>query len=369
MRVLQVLPALELGGVERGCVDLACALVRRGHDSFVVSAGGRLVAQLEREGSRHFELPIERKHVLGLLQIRALRRLLRDIQPDIVHVRSRWPAWLMRFARDRLPKAERPHLVSTAHGFYSVNRYSAIMTSACRVIAPSEVMRDYLLTNYPRLDPERIRVIHRGLNPDEFPPDTPPVDLAKHCPTPVLAQNPAVLVISGRLVRGKGQHLFIRLIGALRDSKPERPVLGIILGAGKAHYTEELRRLIERLNLGEHVHLMGTQSQVAAWYARADAVCSLSIRPETFGRTVAEALALSRPVIALAHGGVTEILKASFPEGLVPLQTDEDAQVAALAEKTRAVLEAAPRPQLAAAFYLDRQVERTLAVYRELINN
>ena len=369
MRILQVLPALELGGVERGCVDLAGALVRRGHDSFVVSAGGRLTAQLEREGSKHFELPIERKHVLGLLQIRALHKLLRSIRPDIVHVRSRWPAWLMHFARNRLPKHERPHLVSTAHGFYSVNRYSAVMTCAERVIAPSDRVRDYLLANYPQLEPERIRVIHRGLNPDEFPPDTPPIDLAQHCPAPLLAQNPAVLVISARLVRGKGQHLFIRLIGALRDSAPARPVLGIILGAGKAHYEEKLRQLIEHLNLSEHVHLAGTQDQVAAWYARADAVCSLSIRPETFGRTVAEALALNRPVIALAHGGVTEILEASFPEGLVPIQADENAQVAALAEKTRAILQSAPRPRLAAEFYLDRQVEKTLAVYQELIDS
>ena len=368
MRILQALPALELGGVERGCVDLAGALVRRGHESMVVSAGGRLAEQLEREGSRHFTLPIARKHLRGLWQIRALRRLLQTTRPDIVHVRSRWPAWLMWFAVRQLPEAERPHVVSTAHGFYSVNRYSAVMTDAERVIAPSNHVRDYLLTHYPRLPAERVRVIYRGLNPAEFPPSTPPMPLEQHCPAPLLAQNPVVLVISARLVRGKGQLLFIRLIAALRDTRPARPVLGVILGSGKAHYKADLQQQIARLGLGDHVQLVGAQSAVAAWYARADVVYSLSIRPETFGRTVAEALALRRPVIALAHGGVTEILEASFPQGLVPVLADEDAQIAALVEKTQAILRAAPRPQLAAPFYLDEQVERVLAVYRELVS-
>lgn len=130
MKVMQLLPELNSGGVERGTLEIARALVAQGHTSLVVSNGGRMVNQLEAEGSTHLKLAIHKKSLSSLWQIRPLRQLIMQHQPDIVHVRSRVPAWLTHFSLKGIPAEKRPHLISTVHGFYSVNRYSQIMTQA-----------------------------------------------------------------------------------------------------------------------------------------------------------------------------------------------------------------------------------------------
>ncbi|MEO6698002.1 MAG: glycosyltransferase, partial [Paraperlucidibaca sp.] len=134
MRVLQMLPALDSGGVERGTLEIGRALVEAGHESYVMSAGGRLVAQLEREGSQHITRPIHRKSFASLLQILPLRRLLRELKPDIVHARSRIPAWIAWLALRGMDPATRPRFVTTVHGLNSVSPYSAIMTKGDAVI-------------------------------------------------------------------------------------------------------------------------------------------------------------------------------------------------------------------------------------------
>ncbi|MCB1133064.1 MAG: glycosyltransferase, partial [Verrucomicrobiae bacterium] len=133
MKVVQILPELNAGGVERGTLELAAFLVREGHESVVVSNGGRLVDALEKAGSRHVAMPVHRKNPLTLLQVSSMRRFLAEEKPDIVHVRSRVPAWVAWLAWRGMDPATRPRLVSTVHGFYSVNRYSAVMTRGERV--------------------------------------------------------------------------------------------------------------------------------------------------------------------------------------------------------------------------------------------
>jgi len=169
LTVLQVLPALDSGGVERGTLEIARALVAAGHRSLVVSRGGRLVAQLEAEGSEHIALPVDRKALSSLWQVGPFRQLLAERQPDIVHARSRVPAWIAWLAWRKLPEAQRPHFVTTVHGLNSVSFYSAIMTKGERVIAVSETVRDYIRTHYPQCPEERIRLIYRGVDPAEFP--------------------------------------------------------------------------------------------------------------------------------------------------------------------------------------------------------
>ena len=145
MKVLQILPAMNAGGVERGTLEVAAHLVKYGHEALVVSSGGRMVSALEALGARHFTLPVHRKNPLSLRQVRPLRQLLEKQRPDIVHIRSRVPGWLAWLAWRGMDPATRPRLVSTVHGFYSVNRYSAIMTKGERVIAVSDSIRDYIL--------------------------------------------------------------------------------------------------------------------------------------------------------------------------------------------------------------------------------
>ena len=158
LTVVQLLPALEAGGVERSTLEIAEALVRAGHRAIVVSAGGRLVAPLEARGARHVTLDIGRKSPVTLRHVPALRRLLREAGADIVHARSRLPAWLGWLAL-RGMRAARPRFVTTAHGLNSPSRYSAIMARGDHVIAVSNHIRDYTLKNYLPADTTRLRVL------------------------------------------------------------------------------------------------------------------------------------------------------------------------------------------------------------------
>ena len=154
LTVVQILPALQSGGVERGTLEVAGALVHAGHRSIVVSAGGSLVRELVASGSEHISLPVGRKSLLTLLHV------------DILHARSRLPAWIAWLAWRGMPPQERPHFVTTVHGLYSVNRYSAIMTRGERVIAVSDTARQYILDNYSEVNPGSVVTIFRGVSPD-----------------------------------------------------------------------------------------------------------------------------------------------------------------------------------------------------------
>ena len=167
LTVVQLIPALRSGGAERSALEIARALVQAGHRSVVISAGGRLVEQLQAEGSEHVTLDIGSKSLRTLVQLGALRRVLRELKPDIVHARSRLPAWLGWWALKGMTR--RPHFITTVHGLNSPGRYSAILLRGERVIAVSQTMRDYVLSHYRWLEPAKVRVIPRGIDPAAFP--------------------------------------------------------------------------------------------------------------------------------------------------------------------------------------------------------
>ena len=165
---MQLLPALESGGVERATLEIGRALVARGTRSLVVSAGGRLVPQLEAEGSRHIALDLGRKSLRTLRHVHSLRRLLEAERPRLLHARSRLPAWIAHFAL-RVTKGAKPAFVTSVHGLNSPGRYSAILTRGERVICVSRTVRDYVLRHYPQVEAARLRVIERGVDADDFP--------------------------------------------------------------------------------------------------------------------------------------------------------------------------------------------------------
>lgn len=176
LTVLQLLPALHAGGVERGTLEISRYLVQNGHRSLVMSAGGRMVPQLLAEGGEHFTWSIGKKSLLTLRLIWKLRRFLTEQKVDILHLRSRMPAWIGYLAWHGMNPLTRPKLVTTVHGAYSVNAYSAVMTKGERVIAVSNTIREYILSNYPKVDPDKIRLIYRGVDPEEFPRGYQPSD-------------------------------------------------------------------------------------------------------------------------------------------------------------------------------------------------
>ena len=173
LTVVQLLPALESGGVERSTLEIAEALLRAGHRAIVVSNGGRLLPQLEALGAEHVALDIGRKSPFTFRHVPALRKLFREVDADIVHARSRLPAWLAWFALHGM-RERRPHFVTTAHGLNSPSRYSAIMARGERVVCVSETVREHLLRHYPRTDPARLLVIPRGIDAHAFAPASLP---------------------------------------------------------------------------------------------------------------------------------------------------------------------------------------------------
>lgn len=318
LSVIQLLPALASGGVERSTLEIARALVDAGHRSVVVSAGGRLVERLVAEGSTHLTLDIGRKSLLTLRHILSLRRVFAELQPDVVHARSRLPAWIGRLALGG--QARRPHWVTTVHGLNSPSRYSRVMASGDAVICVSETVRAHVRRHYPDVPPERLVVIPRGIDPRDFPRGhcAAPDWLASHA-QPALCGG-RLLLMPGRGTRLKGHAEAIDLLAALRGEGVDARLW--LLGAwepGREAYLDELRARATTLGVAGQLVISPPIAGVRDAYAAADLVLQLSNKPEAFGRTVLEALAIGRPVLGWSHGGVGELLGELYPRGAVAL--------------------------------------------------
>lgn len=366
MKVLQVLSALDSGGVARGTLGVARALVAAGHDSHVLSAGGRLVSRLEVQGSTHHRWALGRKSPLTLLQVRPLRRWLAAQHFDIVHLRSRMPAWVCWLAWRAMDRDTRPRLVSTVNGLHTVSRYSEIVTRGERVIVVSDAVRQHVLDSYPGCDAGKLRLVYEGINPLEFPLGHRPADAwlrEWYRRFPQLLDK-RVLTLVGRLTRPEGHHDFLTLIGHLRARG--LPVHGLVVGAEdprRLSYARKLYAAVTAQGLGEAITFTGHRSDLRDIYAVSDVVLSLSTQPESFGRKVLEPLSEGRPVVGYAHGGVAEILDALYPRGAVAVN-DLDGAVERIAQILAG--EVAP-PFANQRFLLDRMTRDTLAIYKELL--
>lgn len=364
MRILQVLPALNSGGVERGTVDFAREIVKLGHESIVLSSGGRMVKDLEASGTRHITLPVHRKSLSSLKMVRPVRKLLEELKPDVVHVRSRIPAWIVWLAWRSMPRATRPRLISTFHGLYSVSFYSAIMAKAERIIAISQTVYDYIVKSYA-VDPAKLTLIHRGVDDSVFTPGSPdPAWLETLVRDHPAIAGKRIILMPGRLSRWKGQEAFLDMMVKIVATRPD--CHGVVVGDAdpeKAHYREELKHKAQSLGLSQHVTFVGHRSDILQFYRLADIVCHMSSKPEPFGRTLTEALACGSKVVAFDRGGATESLSACFPEGLVPSDDIER-----FAERVLALSGQPKKIVVKAEFLLAHQVEATLNVYRQAMS-
>jgi glycosyltransferase involved in cell wall biosynthesis len=365
MKVLQILPELNSGGVERGTLEVAEYLVKNGHEALVVSNGGRQVEALEKMGGRHIAMPVHRKSLSTLLQVKAFRLLLEKEKPDILHIRSRVPGWVAWLAWRKMNPATRPRLVSTVHGFYSVNFYAAIMTKGERVIAVSNSIKKYILKNYPKTAENKITVIHRGVSLDQFDRNHELGGdwLKKWREDFPQCEGKTVLLLPGRVTRWKGQLDFIQMVAALKHEGMN--VCGLIVGethAKKKEFETELRKRVGKLGLEDDVLFLGHRSDLKEVMSVSDIVYSLSLDPEAFGRVSLEAMALGKPVVAYQHGGVEEQLLTAFPEGLVPV-----GDVNLAIDRTRVILKGQTEPSVPVEFTLEKMLTATLDVYKDVI--
>jgi glycosyltransferase involved in cell wall biosynthesis len=363
LTVVQLLPALHSGGVERSTLEIAAALVAAGHRSIVVSAGGRLLPGLLGGGSEHVELAVGRKSLRAFATMRRLRRLLAELKPDIVHARSRLPAWLAWHALRGLP-APRPRFVTTVHGLNSPGRYSGIMRRGERVICVSGTVRGHVLRHWPDTDPAVLAVVPRGIAPVEFPRGVPATLAWREAFAAELPelQGGRLLLLPGRGTRLKGHADALRLLAALRaDGEDARLWL---LGArepGREDYVAELERLAEKLGVRAVTAISPPRADVREAYAVSDLVLQLSNKPEAFGRTVLEALSVGRPVLGWDHGGVGELLRGLYPAGAVSC-----GDLGALTGAAHTLLAAPPPMPVTIPYTLAAMQSATLELYERL---
>ena len=361
MRVVQLLPELNEGGVERGAVDLSRELVRQGVESIVVSAGGKLAAAIEADGGRHLSYDIAGKNPLTALpRMLGLRRLFDELRPDIIHARSRVPAWLAYLANRQ---SQRP-FVTTVHGFNSVNAYSRVMTFGDRVICVSGAVRDYVRHHY-RVAEEKLVVIPRGIDLAAFDPERLDRAFMADFTTRYGLAGKFVVSSVGRITQLKDYETFIAALIAAHRERPE--LVGLIVGGvreDKRDYYSRLQGLVAAARAGGYIHFTGSQRRVAEIYALSDVVVCGSNKPESFGRAAAEALAMNVPVVASAHGGILDIVRPGETGYLFP-PGDRAALAAALLKVDRAAL-IPLRPYVAEHFTLEKMVAATLAEYRRL---
>lgn len=365
--VVQMLPALDSGGVERGTLEIADYLVKRGHRSIVISSGGRMCEELLAQGSEHFDWPVGKKSLTTLRYIWKVRALLNEVKPDILHLRSRLPAWIGYLAWKGMASESRPHLITSVHGPYSVGRYSAVMVKGERVIGVSNMIQNYITSNYPEVDKDLIRVIHRGVDPEQycfgFQPEAQWVE-KWYADFPQM-KGKTLLTLPGRLTRWKGQEDFIKVIAALVEQGHE--VHGVIAGGAhpkKTEYAKSLQDEVDRLGLGESITMVGHRSDLKQLMAFSAITFSLTNEPEAFGRTTIESLSMGVPVIAYAHGGVEEQLLEVCPDGLVKV-----GDVDTVIKLTGEWLAGAPQVSREHSFTLEKMCSGTLSVYDEVLHH
>ena len=361
MRIVQLLPELNEGGVERGVVDFNRELVQRGHDSMVISAGGRLAAQIEAHGGQHRSCDIASKNLLTAWpRVLQLRRLLRELQPDIIHARSRVPAWLAWLANRPLGLP----FVTTVHGFNSVNAYSKVMTYGDRVICVSGAIREHVRKHY-HVPEETLWVIPRGIDLEQFDPEQLDQAFIAEFRQRYQLQGRCVISSVGRVTQLKDYETLIASLVALKPQMPE--LTGLIVGGvreDKQDYFARLQAQVRQAGAGDYIHFTGSQSRVAEIYALSTVVVCSSKKPESFGRAAAEALAMNVPVVASGHGGILDIVREDQTGYL--FNPGDVATLSARLQQAAGRSWSGLRPFVVENFSLEQMVEKTLAVYAEL---
>ena len=369
--ILQVIPRLDVGGAERVVLEITEGLARQDFRVLVASAGGVLAAQVEAAGGRNVSLPLATKNPAGLLRNAvALGRLIRAEGIALVHAHSRAPAWSARLAARRAGVA----FVTTYHGAYGERSaakrlYNSVMASGDRVIAVSDFVAGLVRARYGT-PPDRLRVIHGGVDPGRFDPaGVAPERRAALAAAWRLPPGAPVILLPGRLTAWKGQRVMIAALPLLT----RLDAVAVLAGSdqGRAGYAADLARQTEALGVAQRVRFAGHCEDMAAAYCLADIVVNASTDPEAFGRTIVEAQAMGRIVIAADHGGARETILRDetgllVPPGDPPALAEAIDRVLGLPEAARGAFGARAREAIIARFSLSGMQARVIGVYREL---
>ena len=312
LNVLQVIPKLGYGGAETGCYDIAHFLSEQDCGSFLATSGGELLKFVKKEKVKVFRLPVYTKNpFLMLFNTLVLVLYIFFYKINIVHARSRAPAWSCYFAC----KITKRVFVTTFHGTYNFKSkikkfYNSIMLRAKLTIAGSNFIFSHINENYSEYlnKKKKLRVIFRGINVDYFNPKNISILKQEKLKQEWSLSNNFTILLPGRLTYWKGQEKFIESLNILIEDYDVSNFQAIILGSdqGRKVYTKKLINLVERYNLNKKVKFIHHCKEMPLAYSLADVVVSSSIEPEAFGRVSVEAQSMSKPIIASNIGGSKE---------------------------------------------------------------
>ena len=370
--VMQIIPSLGAGGAEQGCIDVAAELVKSGAKSIVVSHSGHRIPEILRGGSIHIDLPVHSKNPFVMWRnISRLRKIIKDHDVDIVHARSRAPAW----SAWKSVEGTKARFMTTCHAPFNISGdvkkfYNSSIARGERVIAISNYVREYLLKNY-EIEDRNIRVIHRGVAIEKFHPNAvAPTHLIKLTQEWRVPDGCTIIMMPGRLTRWKGHHILVDAMAKLKRDD----VFCVMIGddQGRTEYRAEVENAIREKGLEGRVRIIGHCSDMPAAYMLANVVVSASTDPEGFGRVPIEAQAMGRPIIATNHGGAMETILPGYTGWLVP-PGDADAMANAMEEalnmdsEQRSFMATHAMMHVAEHFTRGRMVDETMNVYAELL--
>ena len=359
LKVIQLLPELNIGGVERGTKDFSKALIANGHESIVISNGGIFEEDIIKSGGKHHKVPIHKKSIFSLKYSQVLREIYLSEKPDIVHVRSRIPAWINYFAFKKLNN--RPLLISTFHGLYSTPIYSRIMSKVDHMIAISDTVKDYIKNTYNVSD-DNITTIPRGCDMSVFNKEAiDPNWTAKWYEEFPQSKSKIILTLPTRISSWKGVDSFLELINALNNDKYHALVVGPV-AKSKQQYFNKLKSKTKELGIENNITFTGSRNDIVNIYRLSDVVFNLSIKPEPFGRTTIEAISCGAKVVGWNHGGTKEILEELYPDGLVELNN-----IDALRDTTEKVSSPNYQNPKDNIFTSEKMVQQTIDLYHQLL--
>lgn len=372
--ILQIIPNLGAGGAEQTCIDMAAEILRAGAESIVVSNGGPRVHDLTRIGARHVEWPAHKKNLYTMMAMtKRLKKFIIENNVDIVHARSRVPAWIAY----RACKGTNAKFMTTLHAPYPAKTklkkfYNSVMVKGERVIANSDYVAHYAQSRYDLPD-SKLRIIHRGIDLQRFDPSLVTAErmmvLSKAWRLPDGAR---VVFCPARLTRWKGQIEFLKAFKQIVSDD----LVAVIAGdsQGRKAYVKELEDLVKELDLEGQVRIVDQCKDMASAYNLSTIVVTPSIEPEGFGRVPVEAQAMGRAVVATNHGGAKETV-VDGKTGWLVIPGDVDDLARGMGEALKAsqdeksILAMETRQWVESRFSVEKMCADTLAVYIELLQD
>lgn len=306
IRLLQIVPALESGGVEQGAIDVANFLGKEGHYSFIASNGGRMQILLNKQLVKHFDIPANSKNPFVIIKnIKRIHNIIKNNQINLVHVRSRAPAWSLRYVSKLNCKT-----VSTFHNVYGHKNflkifYNSALSKVDKIVAISNFVKSSIINLY-KINEKKITVIYRGIDTQFFDPSfNDEHNLSKFILKYNIPNNKKIILYPGRLTDWKGQLEFLEIIESLDISK----IICYFIGDDKkTNYKNKLLKEITKRKLEYTCKIFGhcSKEDLRFMYKIADVVVSAPTQPEGFGRSISEGLSMKKIVLCYNYGGAEE---------------------------------------------------------------